>query len=152
MPFGLCNTPTMFMWLINDVLWPFIEDFILMYLDDIMIFLTSWEKHMEHVKKVLEVLKQHRLWLNCKKYEFGRTSLIYICFMVENGELHIGPDNVRVIQEWPTWFTTEVRSFIGACQYLRKFIRNLLVLASPLQTLMKANNKFEWTKKWKDTF
>ena len=58
------------MQLMNEVLRPFLDDFILIYLDDILIFSTSWEEHMEHVEKVLEMLKHHRLWLNRKKCEF----------------------------------------------------------------------------------
>ena len=73
-----------------------------MYLDDILIFSTSWEEYMVHVKKVLEVLEQHQLCLNRKKCEFGRSSLVYLSFVVGNGELRIDLDKVRAIWGWPT--------------------------------------------------
>ena len=77
----------------------FLDDFVLVYLDDIMIFSTSWEEHMGNVEKVLEMLKQHRFRLNRKKCEFGRSSLVYLNFVMGDGELRIDPNKVRAIWE-----------------------------------------------------
>ncbi|GJY15488.1 transposable element [Tanacetum coccineum] len=114
MPFCLCNAPAMFMRLMNDILCPYIEDFVIVYLGDILIYSCTWEDH--HVQKV-------------------------------------DPEKVKAITNWPRPRSiTDVRSFLGACQYLQKFIRHFSVLASPLHTLTKLNNKFEWSNKHEDTF
>jgi hypothetical protein len=78
MPFGLCNVPTTFMQVMNDVFRSFINDFVIVYLDDILIFSKSWEDHVKHVRKVLDVLKKAKLCLKMSKCEFGKTSLVYL--------------------------------------------------------------------------
>jgi Reverse transcriptase (RNA-dependent DNA polymerase) len=119
MPFELCNAPATFMRLMNDVLRPYIDNFVIVYLDDILIYNPTWEEHLEHVKKVFELLQSHQLCLNEKKYEFGQQSLMYLGFIVRNGELKIDPNKVKEIQGWPRPSNaTEVRSFMGACQYV----------------------------------
>jgi hypothetical protein len=153
MPFGLCNAPATFMRLMNDVLRPFIDHFVIVYLDDILIYSCSLEEHLVHVQQVFAVLEEHHLRLNRKKCEFGKKTLIYLGFIVGGGELQVDPAKVQVITEWPRPRTvTDVRSFMGACQYLRKFIQNFSLLASPLHSLTKANQAFVWTKAHEDTF
>lgn len=82
MPFGLCNTPTTFMRLMHDVLQPFINDFVIVYLNYILIYSRSWEEHLMHMQKLFNVLKQHQLRPNIKKCEFAKQTLLYLGFMV----------------------------------------------------------------------
>ncbi|CAL2259851.1 unnamed protein product [Prunus armeniaca] len=153
MPFGLCNAPATFMRLMNEVLRPFIDDFVIVYLDDILIFSVTWEEHLHHIAQVLEVLRTNQLQLNGKKCEFGKQHLVYLGFIVGAGELKVDLEKVQVISQWPIPQTvTEVRSFIGACQYLRKFIRHFSQIAAPLHALTKANQKFEWLRNHEESF
>jgi hypothetical protein len=99
MPFGLCNAPATFMRVINDVLRPFLDDCVIVYLDDILIFRKSREEHVKHVKQVLDVLRKEKLFLKMSKCEFGKTSLIYLGHIVGGGELKIDPSKVKVILE-----------------------------------------------------
>jgi hypothetical protein len=132
MSFGLCNAPTTFMWVINHVFRPFIDDFVIVYLDDILIFSENWEDHVMHVKKVLDVLKKEKLCLKMPKCEFEKTSLVYLGYIVGGGELRIDPSKVEAITKWSKPNNvTEVRSFLGAIQYWRKFIPNFSFIASP---------------------
>ncbi len=71
MPFGLCNAPTTFMRLMNDVLCPFIDSFVIVYLDDILVYSATWEEHVAHLTQVLETLKKHQLLGNIKKGDFS---------------------------------------------------------------------------------
>jgi hypothetical protein len=153
MPFGLCNAPTTFMRVMNDVLRPFLNDCVIVYLDDILIFSKSREEHVKHVKQVLDVLRKEKLFLNMSKCEFGKTSLIYLGHIVGGGELEIDPSKVKVILEWPKPNNvTEVRSFLGAAQYWRKFIANFSSIAAPLHAVTRVKQVFQWGGKQQKAF
>jgi len=137
MPFGLTNAPATFMRVMNDVLKPFIDDFVIVYLDDILVFSKTWEEHLKHVKQTLDVLKRENIYVELSKCEFGKTSLNYLGHIVGGGELKIDPSKVAVIVNWPKpKFAIKVRSFLGAAQCWRKFIANFSLIASPLHDLI----------------
>src|SRR5271168_637745 len=132
MPFGLTNALATFMRLMNDVLRPFLDDFVIVYLDDILIFRKTWEEHLKHVKQTLDVLKREKNYVKLSKCEFGKTSLNYFGHIVGVGELKIDPSKVAVILNWPKpKYVREFRSFLGATQYWRKFISNFSLIVSP---------------------
>jgi hypothetical protein len=145
LPFGLCNTPTTFMRVMNDVLRPFMDDCVIVYLDDILIFSKSHEENVEHVKQVLDVLRKEQLFLKLSKCEFGKTSLIYLGHIVGGGKLKIDPSKVKVILEWSRPINViEVRSFLGEAQYWRKFIANFSSIAAPLHAVTSVKKVFQW--------
>jgi Reverse transcriptase (RNA-dependent DNA polymerase) len=143
MPFGLTNAPATFMRLMNDVLKPFLDVFVIVYLDDILIFSKTWEEHLNHVKQTLDVLKREKLYVKLSKCEFGKTSLNYLGHIVGGGELKIDPSKGAVIVNWPKpKSATEVRSFLGAAQYWRNFIAKFSLIAAPLHALTGLNKVF----------
>jgi hypothetical protein len=153
MPFGLCNAPATFMRVMNDVLRPFLDDCVIVYLDDILIFSKSREEHVVHVKQVLDVLRKEKLFLKMSKCEFGKTSLVYLGHIVGGGELKIDPSKVKVILEWSKPNNvTEVRSFLGATQYWRKFIANFSSIAAPLHAVTSIKQVFQWGGKQQKAF
>jgi hypothetical protein len=114
MSFGLCNAPTTIMCVMNDVFRPFLDDFVIVYLDDILIFSGTWDEHVWHVKKVLDTLRIKNLYVKLSKCEFGNTTLVYLGHIV-GGQLKIDLSKIDVIVNWlePTT-VTEVQSFLGA--------------------------------------
>jgi hypothetical protein len=153
MPFGLCNALATFMRVMNDVLRPFLDDCVIVYLDDILIFSKSLEEHVKHVKQVLDVLRKEKLFLKMSKCEFGKTSLIHLGHIFGGGELKIDPSKVKVILEWPKPNNvTEVRSFLGETQYWRKFIANFSSIAAPLNVVTSVKKVFQWGGKQQKDF
>ena len=115
MPFRLCNVPATFMRVMNDLFRPFIDEFVLVYLDDILVFSKNWNEHVCHVKKVLDVLKKEKLYVKLSKCEFVKTSLVYLSHIVGRGQSKIDPSKVEAIVNWPKpTSVTEVRSVLGA--------------------------------------
>eukprot|EP00253_Pinus_taeda_P030700 PITA_30700 len=152
MPFGLCNAPATLMRVMDDVLRPFLDDFVIVYLDDILIFSKSREDHVMHVRKVLDVLKKNQLFLKMSNCEFRKT-LIYLGHIVGGGALRIDLAKIEAIMKWPTPKSiTEVISFLGAAQYWRKFISNFSSIAAPMHAVTSAKHAFQWGGKQQKAF
>jgi hypothetical protein len=120
MPFGLKNEPTTFMGLMDDLLRPFINDFVIVYLDVILIFNRTWEEHMQHIQHVLSTRCQHKLYANLEKISFGMNKIQYLGYIVDEHGVHVDLANIQFIFEWPTPITlTELQSFLGLATYTK---------------------------------
>ena len=128
----------------DNVLRPFLDDFVIVYLDDIFIFRKTREDHVLHVNRVLDILKKEKLFLKMSKCKFGNNSLVYLEHIVRGGELRIDPSKVEAIVNWPTPKTiTEVRIFLGAAQYWRNFIANFSSIAAPMHAVTSVKKEFQ---------
>ncbi|GBG74610.1 hypothetical protein CBR_g19018 [Chara braunii] len=153
MPFGLCNAPGTFQHAMNRIFHDFLDKFIVVYLDDILIFSRTVEEHAEHLKTVLRLLRQHQYKVNLEKCEFGRTKILYLGHEISADGLR--PDDAKVasIRDWPRPQTvTEVRSFLGMTDYYRPFVKNYSTIASPLTDLTRLDTPWEWTKECEAAF
>jgi hypothetical protein len=123
MPFGLKNAPTTFMRLMDDVLISFTNSFVVVYLDDILIFNKTWEGHMRHIQQVLSTLRQHKLYANLKKCSFGMNKVQYLGYIVDEHEVHVDPAKIQVICDWlaPTTLT-ELWSFLELSKFYRRIM------------------------------
>ena len=133
MPFSLTNAPATFMRLMNDVLHPFLDTFVIVYLDDILIFSTSWEEYLGHIEQVLEKLRTHSLQANMEKCNFAMRSVSYLGFIVDEHGFMMDPSKIEVLRDWkrPTNIH-ELRSFLGLANFYRKFTRGLSEIAHSL--------------------
>jgi len=144
MPFGLSNAPSTFMHLMNQVLRPFLSNFVVVYFDDILIYSKNEEEHLEHVKMVLDVLKDNELYVNLKKCVFLQTRLVFLGFVISSEGIQVDDSKVEAIKGWSTPTNiSEVRSFHGLATFYRRFIRNFSTIMAPITECLK-KGKFKW--------
>ena len=138
MPFGLSNAPSTFMRVMNQVLKPFNGRFVVVYFDDILVFSKSEEEHIEHLKCVLSVLRENKLYANMKKCVFLSKRLLFLGFVVSSEGIMVDDEKVRAIKDWPTpKAITKLRSFLGLASFYRRFIRHFSTVAAPLDEYLK---------------
>ncbi|GBG62048.1 hypothetical protein CBR_g28524 [Chara braunii] len=145
MPFGLTNAPATFQSLMDKVLREQIGRFVVVYLDDILIFSKSMEEHLKHLEEVLAILKKTQLHLNLEKSEFGRDSVIYLGHRLSAAGLEPEATKIEVIRDWPQPVNIrELRSFLGLASYYRKFVPRFSIIAHPLSRLTSKNVSYSW--------
>ncbi|GJX76150.1 putative CCCH-type zinc finger family protein [Tanacetum coccineum] len=153
MPFGLSNAPSTFMRVMNHVLKPFLQKCVVVYFDDILIYSPSFEEHKQHLEKVLETLRQEKLYVNLKKCSFATSMVLFLGFVISDEGIKVDESKVRAIVEWPTPRSIhDVRSFHGLASFYRRFIRNFSSLVSPITECMRANLKIYWTPEANESF
>jgi hypothetical protein len=153
MPFGLTNAPASFQGLINDTLKDFLDDFAVAYLDDILIFSKTYKEHVEHVKKVLQRLREKQLPIKLSKCEFHKDRIAFLGYIVSTEGLAPDPKKVEAVKDWPEPTNVkEVQAALGFMNYYRKFIKGFSSIAAPLSALTKKDTPFEFGPKCKEAF
>ncbi|GKB42146.1 RNA-directed DNA polymerase [Tanacetum coccineum] len=145
MPFGLSNAPSTFMRLMNQVFKPFIGHFVVVYFDDILIYSSSLEQHLSHLRQIFSVLRAQKLYANGKKCHFLVTEVTFLGYIVTGSGIKMDPAKVEAIISWPTPSTIhDIRSFHGLASFYRRFIWNFSSIIAPLTECMKGG-RFTWT-------
>jgi len=146
MPFGLCNGPASFQGYINHILSDSLFEFCTAYLDDILIFSSSREEHVVHVRRVLDRLIEAGLQVDVTKCEFHATEVHYRGLIVTTSGVRMDPKKVETIKNWETPSNVkDVQSFLGFANFYRRFIPRFSAVASPLTALTKKDKPFRWT-------
>ena len=147
LPFGLTNAPATFMHLMHQTFREHLDDFVIVFLDDILIYSKTLEEHRIHVSKILSILRREKLFAKESKCELFRSEVEFLGHIVGRTGLRMMEDKVKAVIDWPPpTKATEVRSFLGTIGYYRKFIKNFSGIAAPLTELTKDTVKFEWQK------
>ncbi|GJT58364.1 putative nucleotidyltransferase, ribonuclease H [Tanacetum coccineum] len=153
MPFGLTNAPAVFMDLMNRVFHEFLDKFVIVFIDDILVFSKSKEEHEEHLRTVLQILRQEKLYAKFSKCEFWLSKVAFLGHIVSAEGITMDPAKVEAITKWPRpTSVTEVRSFLGLAGYYRRFVEGFSRLALPLTKLMRKGEKFVWNEEREKSF
>ncbi|TFY51092.1 hypothetical protein EVJ58_g10744 [Rhodofomes roseus] len=157
MPFGLVNAPATFQNMMNDILRNFLDRFVMVYLDDIIIYSQTWEQHCNDVEQVLRCLADQDLVLNEDKCIWGARELVYLGHIVSGEGIRPNPDKISAVLSWPRPQTiTQVRGFLNLAGYYRRFIKSMAKLARPILDLLKGNprkgSNVEWTPECEQSF
>ena len=145
MGFGLCNAPATFQAMMNLVLRPYLRKFVVVFLDDILIFSRTWNQHLDHIRTILQVLRDHQLFCKPSKCVFCVTEVLYLGHAITGTSISPDPNKLKAVESWPTPQTvTQVRSFLGFTNYFRRFINHYADLARPLDKLTGKGTHFSW--------
>ena len=145
LPFGLTNAPATFMALMNDILRPFLDVFVVVYLDDILIFSKTPEEHLQHLKLVLEKLRENQLYAQREKCAFLLEEVDFLGHVVTKGGIATDSRKIAAVKEWPAPKTqSEMRSFLGLTGWYRKYIKGFAEIAAPLTELTKDAVEWKW--------
>src|SRR5215203_3060375 len=145
MPFGLTNAPSTFMRLMNHVLREFIGKFVVVYFDDILIYSRNESDHIIHIRHVLQVLRDNKLYGNLEKCTFCKDKVIFLGYVVSQHGVEVDESKNEAIHNWPTPMNvSQVRSFHGLAGFYRRFVKDFSTIACPLNELTKKNVPFVW--------
>ncbi|GJS11323.1 putative reverse transcriptase domain-containing protein [Tanacetum coccineum] len=153
MLFGLTNAPTVFMDLMNRVCKPYLDKFVIVFIDDILIYSRNKEEHADHLRIILELLKEEKLYAKFSKCDFWISIVQFLRHLIDSQGLHVDPAKIEAVKNWASPTTpTEIRQFLGLAGYYRRFIKNFSKIAKSLTELTQKNKKYIWGKDQETAF
>ncbi|KAE8687051.1 Detected protein of unknown function [Hibiscus syriacus] len=153
MPFGVTNAPAAFMDLMNRIFQPYLDQFVVVFIDDILVYSKSHEEHSTHLRIVLQILRDKKLYAKLSKCEFWLKEVIFLGHVISAVGIRVDPQKVKAIMDWEvTKNVSEVRSFLGLAGYYRRFVKNFSMIVLPLTKLMRKNVPFVWTSECQESF
>ena len=153
MPFGLTNAPAAFMDLMNRVFRPYVDQFVVVFIDNILVYSKDRESHDTHLQVVLENLRKEQLYAKLSKCEFWMDEVSFLGHIVSKEGIRVDPKKIEVVVEWkPPRNVIEVRSFLGLAGYYRRFVKGFSMTSAPMTKLLQKNVKYEWSEKFQRSF
>jgi hypothetical protein len=147
MPFGLTNSPVNLMRMMDDILRPFTNYFVVVHLDDILIYIKTWAELLKCIQQVLHTLRQHKLYANLEKCSFDMDNVQYLGYIVDEHGVHVDPANIQVICDWKSLTTlTELHIFLGLVNFYSRFMFGFSHITWALSQVTKGGGKekFVW--------
>jgi hypothetical protein len=147
MSFGLTNAPTYFMYLMNSVFMDYLDKFVVVFIDDILIYSQNEQEHEEHLRKVLQRLRDCQLYAKLSKCEFWISEVLFLGHIINREGLAVDPKKVTTILDWKA-----PKDVIGMAGYYRRFIEGFSKIARPMTTLLAKKVEFKWTPSCQKSF
>jgi hypothetical protein len=153
MSFGLTNAPAYFMYLMNSVFMPELDKFVVVFIDDILVYSRNEEEHTMHLHIVLQRLRDHHLYAKLSKCDFWLREIKFLGHTISQDGISVDPEKVQEVMDWkPLTTVQQIRSFLGLAGYYRRFIPDFSRIAKPMTELLKKGVKFDWGQKCEDAF
>jgi hypothetical protein len=147
MSFGLTNAPAYFMYLMNSVFINELDKFVVVFIDDILIYSKSEAEHAKHLCIILQRLRDHKLYTKFSKCEFWLDSVKFLGHTISKDGISVDPSKVQEVMDWkPPKLVHQIHSFLGLAGYYRRFISDFSRIAKPMTELLKKGVKFVWSK------
>jgi hypothetical protein len=141
------------MYLMNKVFMEYLDRFVIVFIDDILIFSKTMEEHEEHLRLVLEKLRSNQLYAKFSKCVFWLTEVAFLGHVFFVGGVSVDPGKVKDVLNWmPPTIVSEIQSFLGLAGYYRRFIKDFSNIAKPMTKLLEKNKAFEWRKECQASF
>ncbi|GAU10637.1 hypothetical protein TSUD_418350, partial [Trifolium subterraneum] len=153
MPFGLTNAPAIFMDYMNRIFQPYLDKFVVIFIDDILIYSKDPQEHAEHLRIVLNILREKQLYAKFSKCEFWLSEVKFLGHVISQGGVSVDPSKVEAVLNWERPRTvSEIRSFLGLVGYYRRFILGFSEIALPLTRLTRKGAAFDWDELCENSF
>jgi hypothetical protein len=153
MPFGLTSAPATFQGCMNSILSPLLRKFVLVFVNDILIYNRTLSDHVQHLQSVFQILTEHHLKVKRSKCSFAQQRLAYLGHVISPNGVSTDEDKILVVKNWPTPTNVkELRGFLGLTGYYRKFVRYYGVLSKPLTNLLRKGQSYIWTATTEQAF
>jgi hypothetical protein len=153
MSFGLTNAPAYFMYLMNKVFMEYLDKFVVVFIDDILVYSRSEEVHEEHLCLALQKFQENKLYTKLSKCEFWMKQVAFLGHVISKGGIFVDPSKVQDVLSWnaPT-SVGDNQSFLGLAGYYRRFIKGFSNISKPMTELLEKDKKFEWTSAYEASF
>jgi hypothetical protein len=139
--------------MMNKVFMDELDKFVVVFIDDILIYSSTAEEHEQHLRVVLEKLRQNQLYAKFSKCDFWLEEVAFLGHVLTSEGITVDPAKIEAVKEWEQpRNVTDIRSFLGLAGYYRRFIENFSKIAKPMTNLLKKTNEFEWTPECKHSF
>ena len=153
MPFGLTNAPAAFMDLMNRVFQSYLDRFVIIFIDDILVYSGSSEEHSEHLRIVLQTLRERQLYAKLSRCQFWLDRVAFLGHVISVEGVSVDPQKIEAVVNWkPPKNVSEVRSFLGLAGYYRKFVEGFSKIAAPLTKLTRKDVKYDWVDACQQSF
>jgi hypothetical protein len=153
MSFGLTNALAYFMYLMNKVFMEYLDKFMVVFIDDILIFSKNEEEHSEHLRLVLQKLRENQLYAKLNKCEFWLKEVSFLGHIISEAGISVDPSKVKDVLSWNTpQNVLDIRSFLGLAGYYRRFIDGFSKISKPMIELLEKSKTFEWTPRREASF
>ncbi|GKV35043.1 hypothetical protein SLEP1_g43363 [Rubroshorea leprosula] len=153
MPFGLTNALVRFINLMNWVFSQYLDKFVVVFIDDILVYSSSHALHEKHLRTVLETLRSERLFAKFKKCEFWLDNVAFLGHVVTKDGISVDPQKIEAVVNWKRPNSvTEIRRFLGLAGYYRRFVGDFSRIAQPMTRLIRKDAKFEWIPECEESF